>query len=145
MYFKAQQLITSETNEFIRDSDMKILQIDLMSIFHLGYKSKMTSLKDIEFALNMDIEESPIPFDACPNLKDIDDIIKYCKNDVLATFNFYELARGKTCHPVYKGINELKLRSEIKKQFRINCLNYPNVKIGEQLILSLYCKATGKK
>lgn len=145
LYFKAQQLITSETNEFIRDSDMKILQIDLMSIFHLGYKSKMTSLKDIEFALNMDIEESPIPFDACPSLKDIDDIIKYCKNDVLATFNFYELARGKTDHPVYKGINELKLRSEIKKQFRINCLNYPNVKIGEQLILSLYCRATGKK
>lgn len=124
---------------------MYIMQIDLMSIFHLNYKSKMTSLKDIEFALNMNIEESPIPFDACPTIDDIKDIIRYCQNDVYATFKFYQLAKGKTDNPIYKGINELKLRLEIQKQFKLNCINFPNVKIGEQLILSLYCRATGKK
>lgn len=144
LYHKGNQLINSEDGfEFIRDP--KILQIDLMSIFHLGYKSKMTSLKDIEFALNMDIKETPIPFDAWIDLKEIDKAIEYCQHDVMATYNFYKIARGNTDNPIYSGIDELKLRSNIKKEFRINCLNYPNVKIGEQLILSLYCRKTGKK
>jgi hypothetical protein len=144
LYFKAKQLIESDDNfEFIKNP--RILQIDLMSIYHLGYKSKRTSLKDIEFFLNMDIKESSIPFDTYVEYDQLDEVIKYCKHDVLATYNFYKLSRGLTDNPVYKGIDELKLRSNIKKEFRINCLNYPNVKIGEQLILSLYCKKTGKK
>ena len=128
LYFKAQQLITSETNEFIRDSDMKILQIDLMSIFHLGYKSKMTSLKDIEFALNMDIEESPIPFDACPNLKDIDDIIKYCKNDVavelvLKLINLvknYSVKMKKNERKTYMQVNDKQLCDHFFLHFSLN-------------------------
>ena len=136
--------MSDDLPEFIKDRDMKILQIDLMSIFHLNYKHKRTSLKDVQYAFNMDIYNVQFPDEAWIQNKEFDLILKSLVNDIRTIHKFYNLSLGNTDHPVYKGINELKIRKEIRKQFKINCLNYPNVKIGEQLILSLYCKTTGK-
>ena len=146
LYIKSQQLLNSEEQEFIRNKDVKIIQIDLMSLFHLNYKSKRTSLKDMQFALNVkDINECPVSNDLCINNDDFDDIIKYCQNNITSIYKFYLLSRGKTDNPVYKNIDELSLRGGIRRKFGLKCYNWPNVKVGEQLLLSLYCKTTGKK
>lgn len=146
LYLQSQELINSDApTEFIKDKDMKILQIDLMSVFHLNYKSKRTSLKDLQFAFGCDIKYPKYDTDYWLQKDDLQHLIDCVKTDVNAIYQLYKLSLGNTDHPLYKNINELKLRKDIKKEFRINCLNYPNVKIGEQLILSLYCKSTGKK
>lgn len=143
LYLKSQHLINSEEQEFIRDRDTKIIQIDLMSIFHLNYKHKITSLKDIQFVFNKDIYDD-IDYNIWLNIDGVNDIIKKAQNDIVTIYDLYYLAKGFTDNPIYKNTNELKLRSGIRKQFGLKCYNFPNVKIGEQLLLSLYCKSTGK-
>lgn len=145
LFFKSQHIINSEEQEFIRDKDMKIIQIDLMSMFHLNYKNKRTSLKDIQFAFNKNINNFVYNYEEWINLDSFDNIIKNSQNDIITIYELYHLAKGNTNNPIYKGINELKLRSEIRKQFGLRCYNFPNVKIGEQLLLNLYCKTTGLK
>lgn len=146
LYHKSNSLLNSENDpEFIKDKDMYIRQIDLMSILHLNYKHKRTSLKDVQFYLNhKNIEEDSIMSELCIRPDQFDEILSFCKNDVSSIYKLYKLVRGSTNNPIYKGCDELKIRNNIKKEFGINCLNYPNVKIGEQLILSLYCRNTGK-
>ena len=124
---------------------MKIIQIDLMSLFHLNYKNKRTSLKDIQFAFNKNINDTKYNYEEWFKLDSLEDVIKNSQNDIVTIYELYHLAKGHTSHPIYKDVNELKLRSGIRKQFGLKCYNFPNVKIGEQLLLSLYCKATGLK
>ena len=145
LHFKSQQLINSEEQEFIRDKEMKIIQIDLMSLFHLNYKNKRTSLKDIQFAFNKNINDTKYNYEEWFKLDSLEGVIKNSQNDIVTIYELYHLAKGHTSHPIYKDVNELKLRSGIRKQFGLKCYNFPNVKIGEQLLLSLYCKATGLK
>lgn len=89
------------------------------------------------------IEEMPIHHTQWCSKKDTDLILSYNKNDVEATYKFLLVTIGKTDYPLYKGKNKIELRSKLQNQFKIPCLNYPDVKIGEQLILSLYSQKTG--
>ena len=143
LFLKSQHIINSEEKEFIKDKDMKIIQIDLMSLFHLNYKHKMTSLKDIQFVFKKNINDVIYDYNTWLKLSDLDNIISNSQNDITTIYELYHLAKGNTNHPIYSGVNELKLRSGIRKQFGLKCYNFPNVKIGEQLLLSLYCKTTG--
>ena len=145
LFCKAQQLLSFDNEpEFIKDKDMYIRQIDLMSILHLSYTHKYTSLNDVQYYLGMrNINNFHKPMDSYLNLDEIDEVINYNNKDVYSIYQLYKIVRGKTNNPIYKNIDELKLRVGIKNKFGINCLNYSNVKVGEQLILNLYCKATG--
>jgi hypothetical protein len=64
---------------------------------------------------------------------EIEEVLKYNLNDVLATFEFYNKSKDK-----------ITLRKDIQKQYNIPCLNFNNGKLGEQLILKLYCDKTKK-
>lgn len=66
------------------------------------------------------------------------------KNDVEATYQFLLIVLGKTNNPLYKGDNRIELRQKLQKKFGINVLNTPDIRIGEQLMLKLYCNTTGK-
>ena len=70
--------------------------------------------------------------------------VEVSKNDVEATYLFFKTTLGQTDHVLYHNKNKLKLRSDIQNRFKLPCLNYPDVKIGEELIINLYCKKTGK-
>ena len=74
----------------------------------------------------------------------IKDILNYNENDVRATYEFYLLTIGDTDHILYKGINRLELRKNIKKEFNIPCINYNDVKIGDELNKLGYLKGSGK-
>lgn len=89
------------------------------------------------------VEEMPIHHTHWCKEGDEIQVLSYNKNDVEATYNFLLTTLGKTEYSLYKGKNKIELRQKIKAKFGIPCLNYPDVKIGEQLILNLYCNKTG--
>lgn len=68
-------------------------------------------------------------------ISDVDGILEYNLNDVLATYEFYK----KTVE-----LGKIDLRKKIISKFGLPCINWNNGKIGEQLILKLYCEKTGK-
>ena len=144
LYDKSQNIINQEFAT-ISDKNKFIRQIDLFRIWHYNNAARSTSLKDLEIVMQMDnVEEMPIHHTQWCTEKDIDLILSYNKNDVEATYKFLLTTFGKTDYPLYKDKNKIELREKLNRKFRINCINYPDVKIGEELILSLYCRKTGK-
>lgn len=123
-------------------------QIDLFKIHHFDNKAKRVSLKWLEFSLDLDnIEEMPVPF----NKKDLTDeeidlTIHYCINDVDATFNFYLLTIGDTDNELYKGKNKIQDRLDIIEEFKFphTCINWSDVKIGDEINLKGYMDRTRK-
>ena len=143
LYNKSQDIINQEFS-VIADKNKYIRQIDLFKIWHYNNKARATSLKDLEIAMRMkNVEEMPIHHTHWCREGDEELILKYNLNDVEATYNFLLTTLGKTEYSLYKGKNKIELRQKIKAKFGIPCLNYPDVKIGEQLILNLYCNKTG--
>lgn len=141
LYQKSQDIIKNEFNDI---KNKFIPQIDLYKLLHLDNKAKLSSLKDLEIAMKLpDVREMPIKhYCECKEGNEIE-VLSYNKWDVYSTYQLFLLVIGRTDHPIYKGENKLELRQQLKKQFHINCINYPDVKIGEQLILKLYSNRTG--
>lgn len=90
----------------------------------------------------LNVEEMPIHHTTWCKKGDEEIILEYNKNDVEATYKFLLVTLGKTEFPLYNGKNKIELRQKLQSKFKIPCLNYPDVKIGEQLILNLYCNKT---
>jgi len=120
-------------------------QIDLFRVNHYDNKNRMVSLKRLEFEMDLDnIEEMPIHHTKT-NMTDeeIETTIDYCRNDVYATYEFYQVTTGDTDHPLYKGNNQIELRQDIFEEFGIPCLNYSDSKIGDEMIKKYYCSEKG--
>lgn len=144
LYNKAQEIINQEYS-IIADKNKFIMQLDLYKIWHFDNNARRTSLKDLEIIMRMsNVEEMPIKHTQWCKEGDEECILSYNKNDVEATFKFLMVTIGKTDYPLYKGKNKITLRQKIQNKFKIPCLNYPDVKIGEQLIIKLYCDKTGE-
>ena len=143
LYNKSQEIIDQEYS-MIADKNKFIPQIDLFRIWHYSNPARATSLKDLEIAMRMDyVEEMPIHHSQRCSKDDIDLILSYNKNDVEATYKFLLTTFGKTDYSLYKGKNKIELRQNLSKKFKINCLNLPDVKIGEELMLNLYSRSIG--
>lgn len=142
LYKKAQDLINSSEFREISDKNKFIIQIDLFQIWHYNNKARRTSLKDLEFAMRMEnLQEMPISHEQYCTSSNIPLVLSYNKNDVFATNKFYQTTLGKTDYPIYIGRNKMELRKQFKIIFDIPCYNWPDVKIGEQLLLTLYSRA----
>lgn len=143
LYDKSQEIIEQEFS-VIADKNKYIFQIDLYRIHHFNNKARIASLKDIEIAMNLpDVREMPIHHTTWCKEGDEIEILSYNKWDVYSTYLFFLVTIGKTDNPIYKGRNKIELRQQLQKKFNIPCLNWPDVKIGEQLILKLYSDKTG--
>lgn len=130
IYKEAQRLIKLEWSQ-IRNP--WIPQLDLFKIHHFDNKAKMTNLKKLEIALGFEnVQDMPIKHDQeVTSDSQILEILDYNLNDVKATKLFYE-----------KTADKIKLRRELQARYELPCLNYSDSKIGEELVLKLYCKAT---
>ena len=110
--------------------------IDLFKIHHMDNKAKRTSLKWVEFMLNMDVEEMPIHHRRDNLTEDeIKEVVKYMEHDIMATYKFLLLTLGQTDLPElkdYKGKNKLQDRFDVIKTTDMQCLNWSDVKIGEE-------------
>lgn len=121
-------------------------QIDCFTILGLDNEARLTSLKALEFALDMkSVETMPIHHSST-NLSEseIELIKNYCKTDIISTSIVFDLIKGDTNHPVHKGKNLLDLRESIKKEFGLECTNFSDIKIGDELMKLSYAKAIKK-
>lgn len=121
---------------------LTIRQLDLYKIWHFDNKAKRTSLKWVEYSMDFpNIEEMSINhWVEDITEQEVKDVLSYNINDVMATYEFYLMTLGNTEHPLYKGIDKLQLRKDIKEEFNINCINYNDVKIGDEINKTIYCK-----
>jgi len=117
-------------------------QIDLFRVNHYDNKNRRVSLKRLEFEMDLtNIEEMPIHHTKTDMTdEEIELTIEYCRNDVYATYEFYNVTTGNTEHPLYKGNNQIELRQDIQDEFGIPCLNYSDSKIGDEMIKKYYCE-----
>ncbi len=143
LYAKSQEIIKSD---FPAIKKPLIPQLDLYKIWHFDNKNKATSLKYVEAAIRFhNVEDMPIAFDYIVKLEDVQSILDYNQNDVDATEAFYNITIGKTDNVLYKGEDKIQIRKDIQKEFGIDCLNYNDVKMGEEINKKYYLEATGKK
>ena len=101
-------------------------------------------LKNGEYILGCNVENVSYGLTICAERIALFQLVSkgYNKNDVEATYQFLLVTLGLTDYSIYKNKNKIELREKLKKKFRIPCSNYPDVKIGEQLMLHLYARST---
>lgn len=122
-------------------------QVDLFKIHNYDNKSRHCSLKWAEFSMDFArIEEMPIDHhraDLSP--AEIDDIIAYCLNDVLATEQLYLITRGITAFEDYAGKDKIQDRFDLIAEYGLpyTAMNWSDVRIGDELNRLEYCKLTG--
>lgn len=138
LYNVAQDTISKSRNkEFAAYPEwtLSIKQIDVYKINHWDNANKRTSLKWAQFSMDWrNLQDMPIHHTTkVRTLEEIDMIVKYCINDVEATKKVLHLSK-----PL------IDVRIKIKEKYDLNCYNYSNTKLGSELLLNLYCEATGK-
>lgn len=144
---KAQDVIDDSNYDLFpeyREDQLSFKQIDLFKINHYDNKNRRVSLKRLEFEMDLEnIEEMPIHFKKADlTLEERHTIRTYCKNDVMATYEFYKITRGDTSHPLYKGNDQIDLRLNIEEEFGIPCMNFSDSKIGDEMVKKYYCEET---
>jgi hypothetical protein len=114
------------------DRNPLIPQLDYFKILHFDNKAKRTSLKYCEFGLRMKNVQD-LPYDFRKNLRNaqIDYLRDYLIHDLEATTKLAEVYADKTY-----------LRKQMKSKFGIECKNFSDSKLGEELLLKLYCDIT---
>lgn len=140
-----------------REGQFSIFPIDLRLVNHFDNEAKMVSLKWCEFMMNMAVEECSVPFTQ-KELSDveIDNIRSYRRHDVMATLGLLYVTLGQPDKveevnggiPVghlsdYKGMNKLQDRFDVMDETGLVCLNWSDVKIGEEWNRLDYMKALG--
>lgn len=148
IYIKASDIIDDSNYDILpvySEENLTVKQIDLMRIHHFDNKNRLVSLKRLMFEMDVEnVEEMPFSPDR-ENLsnEEIESIKKYCKNDVIATYEFYKITIGETSHPLYKEKNKILDRQIIEEETGLNCLNWDDVKIGAEWNKLDYITSTG--
>ena len=140
IYAKAQSIISEQNNSRfgggfgIKSKDVKIPQLDLFRIYHYNNAARSTSLKSLQIAMNYhNVQDMDIPHTTKKISESmLKDILAYNANDVYSTYEFFKLSKGK-----------IELRKGLMAKYKLPCINYPDSKIGESLMLKLYCDKTG--
>lgn len=128
------------------ENQLSVRQLDCFTILGLNNEARYSSLKKIEFSMDYHtVKEMPIHHSRTNLTGDeIREIEVYMKNDINATHVLFDLILGDTEHPLYRGNNQLELRANIKEEFKLDCLNYSDIKIGDELMKLSYAKGIRK-
>lgn len=125
IYDFAMNIIRTE-NKFgftVRPSDCYAPQIDLFKIHHFDNKARATSLKALEFNMQMlNISDLPFPVGTHLTNEQMDVLTDYCFNDVDATLEFYEHTK-----------EQIAFRQQLTEQYQQDFTNYSDVKIGKEV------------
>lgn len=119
-----------------RENKFTIPAIDVFRILHFDNEARRTSLKWCAFMLNMDVEEMPIHHLATGLIQeDVKTVRDYRKNDVMVTEGVFNLILGNVNLPElkdYRGKNKIQDRFDVMAETGMHCLNWSDVKIGEE-------------
>lgn len=130
------------TIETIPEFRFTVRQIDLFRMWHLYNKNRRATLNDIKFSCRMPkIYTLPYSYDSF--IVDKDPVDRYSKNNVEAINRFFLTTIGRDDYPIYKGVNKIAFREELKKEYGVQCLNTADAVLGKKMILVLYSKAVG--
>lgn len=122
MHYESQRIIKEEYSA-IPEWKTLIPQLDLFKIHHFDNKSKRTSLKAVEIAIQYpNVQDLPFHEDHWVTEDEIDDIVKYNLNDVLATYEFYLLSKDM-----------IDLRKQLTATYSMNLRNANDPKIGQEI------------
>lgn len=143
LYKFAQKCIElSNENKFSPYPEWKLWtkQLDLFLLWHFNNKAKMVSLKYLSFMLDEDVEEMGVKHYENIREDQIKDLYHYNLQDCRTTEKLYNITKGNTDHPLYKQVDKIQLRKDIQKEFGLKCMNFNDVKIGDQLNKLNYMK-----
>ena len=126
IYNHTRNILNMEFSE-IAPWNVIIPQLDLYRINHFDNKAKRTSLKAIEIAINLEnVDDLPFKFDHEVQDKEVQRVLDYNLNDVIATYEFYKL-----------NIDEIEVRKQLSKEYNIDVLNANEPKIGSEIFAKL--------
>jgi competence transcription factor ComK len=143
IYQFTQKLIENQKYMFYRPyKNLSVNQLDCFTILGLDNIARLSSLKKCQFQLDYhNVEDMPIHHSITSLTdKEKNDVILYRKNDVLSTLEVYKLILGETEQKAYQGKNQLTLRENIEKEFGLNCKNFSDIKIGDELLKMKYAQ-----
>jgi len=130
LYKKGQALIKSGNAWGNAIRNPKIGQKDLFLMNHYDNPAKSTSLKILEFNMQMpNIQTLPYPYDKLLTDEEIDDVVEYCINDIDATDTFHT-----------HNIKSIKFREKMSSMYGQDLTNYNDVKIGGTILLKALSK-----
>lgn len=147
-----------------KEFQFPVKPIDVFKINHFDNEAKRTSLKWCEFMMDMDVEEMPVHF-LKENLteKEVEMTRHYRRHDVIATTCLLYVTMGQLDNAKalikdylgyetslaaladYKDKNQIEVRFFIQEDSGLNCLNWSEVKIGEERNKVDYMKSMGIK
>lgn len=128
------------------ESQFSVNQLDCFTILGLNNSARFCSLKSLQVRLRYrNVESMPIHHSVENiSLEEITLVKSYCRNDILSTYEGFKIILGDTEDELYKGKNLLELRNDIKEEFDLECLNYSDIKIGDELMKHSYLKSIKK-
>lgn len=126
IYEKSVQLLsTSFTQGWrnrIRESDHYIKQIDLRLIHQFNNATRLTSLKDLQFAMKLlNLKEFSVGFNRSLSDAEMEQLIEYNRYDVEATVAFAK-----------KSEDKIEFRRKFQRDTGISCMNLSDSKLGEK-------------
>jgi hypothetical protein len=141
--YKVAQTIIDSQDRFgstISTSKQHVRQIDLYKINHFDNRARATGLKALEFNMRMgSIQDFPVAIDAELDDNQIEHLISYCKHDVDATLQFYNLCS-----------HMLAFREELTEKHQRDFTNHNDTKIGKDYFImrleeaGIQCFKSGK-
>jgi len=151
IYKFAQKIIDDQKYDLFppyREEEFQLKQIDLFKIHHFDNENRRTSLKWLEFTMNMEnVEEMPIHHTVEKLTEEEIQMIKnYCKNDIVATHQLYLHTIGEVDNVPYKGSSMIQDRVDLIKElnFPAKAISWCDVKIGDEINKKVYKELTGK-
>ena len=133
--YKFSKELIGGKRSYIKDDEYYFKQIDLFKINHYDNKARITSLKLLEFNLRLEnIQELPYKFDIVLTKEQIDIVVDYCVNDVLATELLYK-----------ETLSEINLREKLSPVYSIDFTNYNSAKLGEHIFIQKLIKSLGEE
>lgn len=136
---------------FYKEYHFPVKVIDVFKIQHFDNEAKRTSLKWCEFMLNMDVEEMPVHhLKTQLTQEEIEKVKFYRRKDVIATLGVFYLTLGQMDKVIelvkeetgmdvtleelndYKGKNKIEDRLLWSKEMGMDCMNWSDVKVGEE-------------
>lgn len=141
LYNLSQEIINSqkkgrplwENNNVLPYMRYGVKSLDLMKI--LAFDKLKISLKQCAINLRHDwIQDLPFEHDYCPKLSDIPTILKYNKNDVDITKRLLNSI-----------IDDVKLRINYSKEFKVDVLNASRTYIGKKTLDKYYSEYTNQE
>lgn len=126
IYQKAMSIIFGGSfPHMVWENEWVLPQVDLYKIHHFDNKARATSLKVLEFNMQMDkIEDLPFDVGIHLNHDQIDTLIEYMMYDIESTHLFYK-----------KSTDQIRFREELSVKYGKNFVNHNDTKIGKDYLI----------